>query len=648
MAKALRVHTLAKELGVASKEIIAKCGAEGIELKNHMAAVTLGLAESIREWFSERDDVTSVEIAPSVDLEKVRTVRTAPSTEVAVDDAGTDVAVQELEPEAGDTGDDGTEADTPLPPGDADTTLAPTLEAPVEEPTTEVVAPAPPDAAGTLVEEEPPTEDLGTPDLEIAAREAAADEATEAAPGSDVETPAPAPPPAEPVKPVKPVKPAGPQVVPKPAELQGPRIVRVEAPERLRTPRPRPARPAQPAAGPMTGAPPTSAPSRKHRGRQRGASDDAPRGGRSPRRHSSSAEVGEREREWRDQDLVERKERLASATGLGLRNRRAAEKRRQAATTTGAGTVARKGEVEIIAPIVLKDFCAAIGVPFSQVVRSTMEHTGKLMMINQSIDGDTAELVALDLGITLKVVKARSEYEKLADEYKSRERNNLTPRPPVVAMLGHVDHGKTSLLDAIRNTDVVSGEAGGITQHIGASRIWRGDSSVTFLDTPGHEAFTQMRARGANLTDVVVLVVAADDGLMPQTLEAINHAKAAGVQIVVALNKIDLPGVDLNRIYAQLAEHDLAPAEWGGHTDVIKTSATTGEGVDDLLAHLGHAQRANGAQGRSHGCRGGICDRSRDARRSGRGRARAGSGRHADDRADCRVRPGVGSRTVAA
>jgi translation initiation factor IF-2 len=153
-------------------------------------------------------------------------------------------------------------------------------------------------------------------------------------------------------------------------------------------------------------------------------------------------------------------------------------------------------------------------------------------------------------------------------------------------MLGHVDHGKTSLLDKIRSTKVTAGEAGGITQHIGAYQVKVGDSRITFLDTPGHEAFTAMRARGANMTDVVVLVVAADDGVMPQTIEAINHANAAKVPIIVALNKIDLPGIDINRIYSQLAEHNLNPIEWGGQTDIVKTSAITGEGIDALLEHL--------------------------------------------------------------
>jgi len=205
---------------------------------------------------------------------------------------------------------------------------------------------------------------------------------------------------------------------------------------------------------------------------------------------------------------------------------------------------------------------------------------------NHTIATDAAELVAIDFGTELIVDHKQLLQELIEEELNARERKNLEKRPPVVTMLGHVDHGKTSLLDRIRSSSVATGEAGGITQHIGAYQVeWKG-RKVTFLDTPGHEAFTAMRARGANMTDIVVLVIAADDGVMPQTIEAIHHALAAEVNIIVAMNKIDLPGVDLNRIYGQLAEHGLTPAEWGGETEIVKTSAVTGEGIEDLIEHL--------------------------------------------------------------
>jgi translation initiation factor IF-2 len=192
-----------------------------------------------------------------------------------------------------------------------------------------------------------------------------------------------------------------------------------------------------------------------------------------------------------------------------------------------------------------------------------------------------------DYEIDLIVKAAKSPTDELLEKLRSRQTGEMLPRAPVVTFLGHVDHGKTSLMDRIRNTGVAKGEAGGITQHIGAYRLDReGSSDVVFLDTPGHEAFTAMRARGANMTDVVVLVVAADDGVMPQTIEAISHAKAASVPIVVALNKIDLPNANVQRAMGQLAEHDLQPRQWGGDVEVIETSAETGEGIDSLVEIL--------------------------------------------------------------
>ncbi|NUQ49546.1 MAG: translation initiation factor IF-2, partial [Phycisphaerae bacterium] len=325
----------------------------------------------------------------------------------------------------------------------------------------------------------------------------------------------------------------------------------------------------------------------KAKSRREEAEAEAARARANPRRHGGSvSEVDARLREWRDQDLIERKERLASVTGHGLRDRRAAERRRQAQPAHPQAISGRKEAITLTVPITVKDFCGAVGSPFATVSKKLMEQTGRLWMINQTLDGELAELIALELGVGVRVQKARTAYERLQDEFASRERKHLRRRPPVVAMLGHVDHGKTSLLDALRSANVAAGEAGGITQHIGAYRVSKGNWNVTFVDTPGHEAFTAMRARGANLTDVVVLVVAADDGVMPQTVEAINHARAAKVPIVVALNKIDLPGVDVNKIYGQLSEHQLTPQAWGGDTDVIHTSATTGEGIDELLVHL--------------------------------------------------------------
>jgi translation initiation factor IF-2 len=247
--------------------------------------------------------------------------------------------------------------------------------------------------------------------------------------------------------------------------------------------------------------------------------------------------------------------------------------------------VERPEKATISEPITVKELSAALAVKASDIIEKLMLQ-GVMATANQVIATEVAELVALDFGTELIVELRESLQHQIEVEFESRQRKNLERRPPVVTMLGHVDHGKTSLLDRIRSASVAKGEAGGITQHTGAYQVEWKSKKVTFLDTPGHEAFTAMRARGANMTDIVVLVIAADDGVMPQTVEAIHHAQAAEVDMIVALNKIDLPGVDLNRTYGQLAEHELPPKEWGGKIDVVKTSAITGEGIEDLIEHL--------------------------------------------------------------
>ena len=205
--------------------------------------------------------------------------------------------------------------------------------------------------------------------------------------------------------------------------------------------------------------------------------------------------------------------------------------------------------------------------------------------INAQLDNEIAQLLATELGIQVEFRRPPTLEELVIQELEAEDEDPelLQPRPPVVTFLGHVDHGKTSLLDSIIGTNVVAGEAGGITQHIRAYRITKNDRAIAFVDTPGHEAFTEMRARGANVTDIVVLVVAADDGVMRQTEEAISHAKAAEVPIIVALNKMDVPGANPERVLQQLTAQNLLPSEWGGDMEVIRTSAVTGAGMDDLL-----------------------------------------------------------------
>jgi translation initiation factor IF-2 len=256
--------------------------------------------------------------------------------------------------------------------------------------------------------------------------------------------------------------------------------------------------------------------------------------------------------------------------------------------THGSTAAPRKGKVEIELPCTVRTFSEATGVGAGQVLKSLMG-VGIMGNINSVIPDEYVELVASEVGVEVEFKAAATLEEKLLARFTSEEADpaTLQPRPPIVTVLGHVDHGKTSLLDKIIGSNVVAGEAGGITQHIRAYLIPTKDGRhVSFVDTPGHEAFTEMRARGANVTDIAVLVVAADDGVMPQTEEAISHAKAAGVPIVVAMNKMDLPAADEQRVLTQLSTAGLLPSEWGGDVEVVRTSAVTGQGIDTLLETL--------------------------------------------------------------
>jgi translation initiation factor IF-2 len=384
----------------------------------------------------------------------------------------------------------------------------------------------------------------------------------------------------------EPIVPAGPLLgKPEPAKLSGPQVVRVEALEPVKPRRPR-TRYNEPITEPLM-----------YKKGSAGAASAPPKEkekDKGPKRHKERTSGRRREEEgeavkkakvskWRQRDIEERQARLDAAGGEGLRLRPT----RKIATKfhAKAAGVVRPAKVAISEPITVKDLSSALAVKAADIITKLMQQ-GVMATANQVISSEVAELVALEFGTELAVERRKTLEEQIRAEFDSREKKNLEKRSVVAAMLGHVDHGKTSLLDKIRSSHIAAGEAGGITQHIGASHVNWDNKKVTFLDTPGHEAFTAMRARGANMTDVVVLTVAANDGVMPQTVEAIHHAKAAGVPIIVALNKIDLPGLDTNRVYAQLAEQDLTPVEWGGKTEIVKTSATTGTGVNDLLEHL--------------------------------------------------------------
>ena len=243
----------------------------------------------------------------------------------------------------------------------------------------------------------------------------------------------------------------------------------------------------------------------------------------------------------------------------------------------------KSGGVRVEPGATVKDLGDALGVPPTQIIKVLMG-LGEMKTLTQTLSTEEIELIAEELGVEVEI----GAVEELAPEEIAPEDRpeDLVEKPPVVTVMGHVDHGKTSLLDRIRSANVQSGEAGGITQHIGAYQVESGGKRITFIDTPGHEAFTEMRARGAKVTDIVILVVAADDGVMPQTQEAIEHARAAEVPIVVAINKIDVPNANQDRVMGELAERGLTPEAWGGETVTVPVSAKTGEGIDELLENI--------------------------------------------------------------
>ncbi len=512
-----------------------KCQDEGLDIKNHMATISAGLAATIKEWFSEGDHATAVETASKVDLEKVR-VKKSRSRKTA-----------EAAP--------------------------PPAETPQETPAVTQVQEIPPietsviEAPAELI---PAVEEPAQPKLRRAA--------------ARVEPPKP-----------EPIIPAGPMLEkPEPAKLTGPQVVRIEKPEPmapLRRPRPKP-RHDMPVTSPLM-ASRTMPPDRERDATATRDKDELlatkktkerTHGRRRTEYETETVKKTKLITQRRERDLEERRARLDAASSEGLRLRplrKITARTRQDSTAA----VVKPTSATITEPITVKGLATALAVKVSDIIARLMKQN-LIATANQTISTEVAELVSLELGTELHVEHKASLEDQIKAEFENRPRPNLKRRPVIATMLGHVDHGKTSLLDKIRSTNVTAGEAGGITQHVGAYQVNVGKGKVTFLDTPGHEAFTAMRARGATMTDVVVLVVAAGDGVMPQTIEAIHHAKAANVPVIVALNKIDLPGSDINRVYSQLAEHELVPVEWSGTTEVVKTSATTGQGVADLLEHL--------------------------------------------------------------
>lgn len=394
------------------------------------------------------------------------------------------------------------------------------------------------------------------------------------------------------------VQPAGRKLdTPTKAKMSGPRVIRIEQPEPEPKPR-QPRREPAPRGGTEVTTPQQQMPLPEQ---------DTGRGSRRNKRRSTSTtggRQGERgsrnptptqdrgDTNWRKQDLLERENRLRRSGGFFRQARRDSQKRADKPAAKAKTLMQTGGKVQISEPISIKELSFVTGVKAKDILKKLL--LGEVIAtVNDTIETELALEMMMEWGIELEVTEEKSAEEKIAETFTERDAVSEQPRSPVVTILGHVDHGKTSLLDRIRSANVAESEAGGITQATSAFRVpvqaGEVERLVTFIDTPGHEAFTEMRARGAKVTDIVVLVVAADDGVMPQTVESINHAKSAGVPIVIALNKIDKQNAteeNIQRILGQLAEHDLNPVDWGGTTEVIRTSATENSGIQDLLEIL--------------------------------------------------------------
>ncbi|HXQ18030.1 MAG TPA: translation initiation factor IF-2 [Acidimicrobiales bacterium] len=569
MPKKIRVYELARELGLTNKEALDLCIALGIGVKSHSSSIEDAQADRVRRK-ADTDGLRRAAQPEEPEPEKAAPVRRAPGARAApakaatkTSDQGAAAAPAEPEPvPARPRLISSTRTPPPAPPAGAPIPARAPAAPPSERP-----APAVPAAEHAAAA--PPSE-----------RPAVAVPAAERAPAPPRDAPATGRPPRPPLSvsgrpvpppPIRPpVGPSG-RPIPPPPGLGG------------RRPPAGGTRPAGPGGYPQRsgGRPPSTGVGR-------------PGGGLGTRggfggRAGAAGPVGSGPPPGRGGGGIGRGR---PPQRRGRRRRRSLEELEPTQMTTYMPSTAPvpEGEVIVERGSTARDLGPKLNRSAGDVIRFLLLQ-GEMVTATQSLSDDMIELFAAELGAVVRLVDPGEEQEaellaKYFEEEDEEEETELRPRPPVVTVMGHVDHGKTLLLDKIRSTDVVAEEAGGITQHIGAYQVNWHDHLITFIDTPGHEAFTAMRARGAEVTDIVVLVVAADDGVMPQTLEAIDHARAADVPIVVAINKVDRADADPARVLQQISDRGLVPEAWGGDTICVEVSALTGSGIDDLLEQL--------------------------------------------------------------
>ncbi len=584
----IRIFALARDLGLDSKVLIELCEEAGVKLKNALATISEEERDQVVAYVQKKGGSAAVDSSAAPDLAPVReAVNTTGKVRVI---GATPSRSRSSTPEY----DAETSTDEDVEP------TTPVAEEPSVEPELEPVAEVPQSVTEPVADVVP---------TEVPAK----------ASEPELETPAPVVAPVAPtVAPVPsaPVTPAAPAVVAESSQ---------DSLRRMRTQAPREMRPIgsvkereqsaaaagqkssgpikinreKPAARPLVAAAPTYVPQVVKKPKAKEEKVQKP--------DMSLSEIVDRTSPLKDQLTALRKAKAehdaAIAGGAAPKPKKPvnrgsllsdfqAEKNAERQAKLLKHKKKKHGQAElrttasISFPITVRALSEAIGRP-AKAIMSILFKAGRMVTINDELGEEESMEVAMELGVDLSFKRSRDiEAELLASLDHEDPPEKMQQRPPIITILGHVDHGKTTMVDNIRKANVAAGEAGGITQHIAAYQVNYEGHLLTFVDTPGHAAFGEMRSRGANVTDIVVLVVAADDGVMPQTVECISHAKNAGVPIVVALNKIDLPGVDEQKILSQLAQHDLLPAEWGGEYEVVRTSGATGKGIDKLLETL--------------------------------------------------------------